>query len=214
MRSFLRYLRQFRGSLVLAALFCCIFALTFWLYGLPVQAVLYPAALCAGIALAALAVDFRRVGQTLRQLEHIETAEELPPLPETGRLAEGEYQRIIRSLAQEQTTLRSEARRQYDDMVDYYTIWAHQIKTPMAAMELTLQNEDTPLSRRLRGELTRMEQYVEMVLVFCVLAPRARIMCCAPATWMLLSAPASGGFPGSSSGGGYSCTMSRCTRRC
>lgn len=166
MRSFFRYLRQFRGSLALAALFCCIFALTFWLYGLPVEAVLYPAALCAVVALAALVVDFRRAGETLRQLERIETAEELPPLPETSRLAEGEYQRIIRSLAQEQTNLRSEARRQYDDMVDYYTIWAHQIKTPMAAMELTLQNEDTPLSRRLRGELTRMEQYVEMVLVF------------------------------------------------
>lgn len=166
MRSFLRYLRQFRGIFALCALFCCIFALTFWLYGLPVQAVLYPAALCAVLALAALLWDFRRTRETLRQLACIETAEELPALPETGRLAEGEYQRIVRSLVREQAELRSEAKRQYNDMVDYYTIWAHQIKTPMAAMELTLQNEDTSLSRRLRGELTRMEQYVEMVLVF------------------------------------------------
>lgn len=51
-------------------------------------------------------------------------------------------------------------------MVDYYTIWAHQIKTPIASMRLTLQNEDTALSRQLTNELFRIEQYVEMVLAF------------------------------------------------
>ena len=33
-------------------------------------------------------------------------------------------------------------------------------------MRLTLQNEDTPLSRRLTGELGRVERYVEMVLAY------------------------------------------------
>lgn len=45
---------------------------------------------------------------------------------------------------------------------DYYTVWAHQIKTPIAAMELTLRQEDSPQARRLLGELSRIEQYVEM----------------------------------------------------
>ena len=52
------------------------------------------------------------------------------------------------------------------DTVDYYTVWAHQIKTPIAAMRLTLQKEDVPEARRLASELSRIEQYVEMVLVF------------------------------------------------
>ena len=51
-------------------------------------------------------------------------------------------------------------------MVDYYTLWAHQIKTPIASMRLTLQNEDSDLARSLSGDLMRVEQYVEMVLVF------------------------------------------------
>ena len=51
-------------------------------------------------------------------------------------------------------------------MIDYYTVWAHQIKTPIAAMRLTLQNEDTPLTRKLTNDLYRIEQYVEMVLTF------------------------------------------------
>ncbi len=60
----------------------------------------------------------------------------------------------------------TEAARRYADMVDYYTLWAHQIKTPIASMRLTLQNEDSPLSRRLTAELGRVERYVEMVLAY------------------------------------------------
>lgn len=45
-------------------------------------------------------------------------------------------------------------------------MWAHQIKTPIASMRLTLQNEDSDLARSLSGDLMRVEQYVEMVLVF------------------------------------------------
>ena len=50
--------------------------------------------------------------------------------------------------------------------MEYYTIWAHQIKTPIASMRLTLQNEDSELSRRLSEDLLRIEQYVEMVLCY------------------------------------------------
>ena len=51
-------------------------------------------------------------------------------------------------------------------MIDYYTVWAHQIKTPIASMRLHLQNEDSALSRTLTSDLHRIEQYVEMVLTF------------------------------------------------
>ena len=51
-------------------------------------------------------------------------------------------------------------------MIDYYTVWVHQIKTPIAAMRLHLQNDDSVLSCKLMTELQRVEQYVEMVLTF------------------------------------------------
>ena len=54
----------------------------------------------------------------------------------------------------------------FSDMVEYYTVWAHQIKTPIASMRLTLQNEDSPLSRTISDDLFRIEQYVEMVLCY------------------------------------------------
>lgn len=54
----------------------------------------------------------------------------------------------------------------YTDMIDYYTVWAHQIKTPIASMRLMLQNEDSDLARDLCADLLRIEQYVQMVLCY------------------------------------------------
>lgn len=51
-------------------------------------------------------------------------------------------------------------------MSDYYSLWIHQIKTPISAMQLTLENEDSPLSRKLMLELLHIEQYVDMVLTY------------------------------------------------
>lgn len=52
----------------------------------------------------------------------------------------------------------------YQELVEYYTVWAHQIKTPIAAMRLLLQDADTDEQRALLEQLQSVEQYVEMVL--------------------------------------------------
>lgn len=51
-------------------------------------------------------------------------------------------------------------------MVDYYTKWAHQIKTPLSVMKLSLREKDTPENRLLLSQLFLVEQYVEMVLQY------------------------------------------------
>ncbi|MGB4381461.1 MAG: ATP-binding protein, partial [Bacillota bacterium] len=52
------------------------------------------------------------------------------------------------------------------DMVDYYTTWAHQIKTPIAAMRLLLQSEQSETNSELLEQLFKIEQYVEMALQY------------------------------------------------
>ena len=69
----------------------------------------------------------------------------------------------LRRAASERETANTARHR---EMVDYYTAWVHQIKTPIAAMRLTLQGEDTPAARRLMTELGRVEQYVDMALTY------------------------------------------------
>ena len=48
----------------------------------------------------------------------------------------------------------------------YYTLWAHQIKTPIAAMRLLLQQRADPADQPLSQELFSIEQYVEMALQY------------------------------------------------
>ena len=162
------YLKQRWRGICAAFVFCGIFVVTFWLYHLPVEAVLYPTTICTVLGLLLLSVDFRRVLRKHQKLERIQTLSDTigENFPEIEGLEDADYQQIIRLLHEEQTRFRTDTARRYEDMVDYYTIWAHQIKTPIASMRLTLQNEDSQLSRKLSGDLFRIEQYVEMVLMF------------------------------------------------
>ena len=50
-----------------------------------------------------------------------------------------------------------------EEMTDYYTMWAHQIKTPIFALRLLLQENPT-VNKEALTELFKIEQYVEMVL--------------------------------------------------
>ncbi|MBR4289701.1 MAG: sensor histidine kinase [Oscillospiraceae bacterium] len=162
------YLKQRWRGISAAVGFCGIFTLTFWLYRLPVEAVLYPTAVCTVLGLVLLVIDFRRVLRKHQKLERIQTLSDAigENFPEIEGLEDEDYQQIILLLHEEQTQFHTDTARRYEEMVDYYTIWAHQIKTPIASMRLTLQNEDSQLSRKLSGELFRIEQYVEMVLMF------------------------------------------------
>lgn len=155
--------------MILLCLGCqLIFLASFLLYHLPAGAVLYPAALCAAIGLLCAAMDFFRQKKKYEMITAIHTLADLgiQKLPQIRGMEDEAYQEIIRCMEQEQSEIREGFETRYAEMMDYYTLWAHQIKTPISAMRLTLQNEDSLLSRRLMGELLRIEQYVEMVLVF------------------------------------------------
>ena len=93
----------------------------------------------------------------------VELADALPP---ADTVTEADYRSLVILLAESRRAIRTQEEQRYGDMVDYYTMWAHQIKTPIASMRLTLQNEDSDLARSLSGDLMRVEQYVEMVMVF------------------------------------------------
>lgn len=75
---------------------------------------------------------------------------------------ENAYEALIGSLCREQSRLLSEEERARTERNDYYLLWAHQIKTPIAAMKLLLDGRTDGLL--LTKELFKIEQYVEMVL--------------------------------------------------
>ena len=168
MRLFCTYLGTKKKPLLLFAAFAVLFALSFVLFRLPVRAVLYPTLLCVIVGGIYLAVDFLSVLKKHKELQDIRklSAAMIQSLPEPATVAEADYIALVQSLCDEAVKLSSDAAMRYGEMTDYYTVWAHQIKTPIASMKLSLQNEDTPLARHLSSELFRIEQYVQMVLTY------------------------------------------------
>lgn len=168
MKEFWTYLRDRWRAVGVFVLFSLIFLGVFALYGLPLGAVLYPAGVCLVLGCVFLALDVRQARERHRRLEQLSrlSGAVMGDFPPPSNQDHRDYQYIIGLLRQEQARREEEMQRRYGDMVDYYTVWAHQIKTPIASMRLTLQNEDSPTARQLLEELMRIEQYVEMVLAF------------------------------------------------
>lgn len=166
MKLLIQYLKQRRTVIIAFIIFCTIFAVSFWLYHLPVEAVAYPAILCVLTTIAYAVLDLRKVKAHHAELMRLRSlsAELMDALPPADSIESEDYQTIIRLLREEQRMTISSAQEQHAQMIDYYTTWGHQIKTPIAAMRLHLQNEDSSLSRTLSLELMHIEQYVEMLL--------------------------------------------------
>ncbi len=157
---------RLKGVLLWIAV-CAVFGLVFALYELPAEAVLYGAAVSGFFGIIYAAADFlsyRKKRLRLKKLaeEILYTVDNLPE--ESG--IEGDYTELIKLLFEDKRRAENEMSAKYSDMNDYYTLWAHQIKTPIAAMGLILQERDDENSRELWDNLQKIEHYAEMVLCY------------------------------------------------
>ena len=157
-----------RKLVAAAGLFCALSGvLIFWLYGLPGEAIAYLLCLCCiGTSFWAVLsfVRFWRKHKILRKMEEaiFVTAEDLP---ETTTLIEEDYQHLIQRLVRENRQRQAAADSMLEDLTSYYTLWVHQIKTPIAAMDLLLQ-AGPDRATEMEIELQKIAQYVDMVLQY------------------------------------------------
>ena len=62
---------------------------------------------------------------------------------------------------------RSDAERKLTDLLDYYTLWVHQIKTPIAASQLLVAEVvDRQLKQQLEQEIFKIDSYTNLVLQY------------------------------------------------
>lgn len=162
------YLKKQRGVLAMFVLLLLTFVGVYALYDVPGEALRYAGLLCLVGGAAAFVLGCLGYRARHRALEA--TLENLrisvDGLPEPWDLVERDYQLLLRGLQREKSLALGEQDRRQRDLTDYYTLWVHQIKTPISAMHLLLQEEDTAQSRELEAQLFKIEQYVEMVLAY------------------------------------------------
>lgn len=161
------YLKDHRRTIAAVLILSAAAGFLFYLYSLPLNAVLYTGAVTAVLGLAFFAVpDFifycRRV-KTLEGLrKNLLDLLDFPSLP--ASLPETVLQNSIQDMCGKIRELETEYTVKREGMLEYYTLWVHQIKTPLAAMRLILQSDPHETSGALLQELFKVERYVEMVL--------------------------------------------------
>ena len=157
-----------------------IFGILFYLYDIPSDAIIYGCELSFAWSAVCLLIDFYKYYKRHKLLhinreQFFENAEELP---EYMDIIECDYQELAKELYQAKQGLISKNRIAKKELLDYYGMWVHQIKTPIAALDILLQNTERMLYQLdekemmqkvisvsdMKMELFKIEQYVEMAL--------------------------------------------------
>ena len=161
------YLKKNIKVYILFIFFILIFFIMFYLYNLPLEALIYTGSFCFLAALIASFSDFVNYKESYKKLNFLEQniLNDLEALPKSLDIRIDYYHKIIEKLYEELEKLTQENRQKNTDMVDYYSMWVHQIKTPIAAMNFLLDNEEVD-QKILQQELFKIERYVEMVLTY------------------------------------------------
>ena len=161
------YLKKNIKVYILFIVFILIFFIMFYLYNLPLEALIYTGSFCFLAALIASFSDFVNYKESYKKLNFLEQniLNDLEALPKSLDIRIDYYHKIIEKLYEELEKLTQENRQKNTDMVDYYSMWVHQIKTPIAAMNFLLDNEEVD-QKNLQQELFKIERYVEMVLTY------------------------------------------------
>ncbi len=165
--SFLiQYIKKHIKTIILISIFIFSFVIIFSLYNLPVEAVWYSSLLCIVFGIIFLLADFVEYYKRHKLLTELQNQITLSidELPSPKDLLEKDYQSLIAVLYSDKIDFVSKSDSNRTNLIDYYTLWVHQIKTPIAAMRLLLQSKETQENDELLMELFKIEQYVEMVL--------------------------------------------------
>ena len=162
------YIKQNIKVLLLFIVFALVFCIVFSLYDLEIEAIYYSIMLCTFIGLIYICINFINYYKIHIQLYKLqnEISISLENLPSPKTLMEEDYTNLILNLNKEYKTYISKSDIAKSDMIDYYTMWVHQIKTPISALKLLIQTSESEISSDLSSELFKIEQYVEMVLSY------------------------------------------------
>jgi len=168
MKDFFRFCKEKKNTILFFPAMLAVFGVTFALFRLPFAVFLYPAGLTLLAGILCLLIRYfkekERLDTNLEQKELLlQTGKAFPVLE--SRMEE-ELWHLSLELREEMKALETRMSGDLRNRQEYYTLWAHQIKIPIAAMKLSLEGKDSGEARLLRAELFRTEQYADMVMTY------------------------------------------------
>ena len=157
LKSYLYSRRFFLALLILLLGFILIFAFVFDAYRSLLE---YVALLLAFLSFLFIGADAWTAYKSYRSQKLQASAQAQTPLEKLlqERVEELEYEQKNQLLVEQE---------KYNDLLDYYTLWVHQVKTPIAASSLLIGDlKDKEAKTQLEQELFKIESYVHLVLQY------------------------------------------------
>ena len=148
LRAFWKEKRPERIAVLVSGI---LFAVIFWIYEIPVEIAGYAFLLVILWNVIWFTLVFIRYEKRQRILEENQgkIRTEAGGFPEAESRESEMYQELIRQLYEEKKELESSVQIEKQELSDYYSMWVHQIKTPIAALGVLIQNGFCNLRLRL-----------------------------------------------------------------
>jgi len=165
---FISYLKRNLKFITAFIVFTVIFIIVFFLYSIEIEIVIYAFILSATFNTIIFIYDFYKYCNKYKELKILENqiTISIEHLPKANNLIETQYQQLLSILYNDKLNLNSKYDTEKSELIDYYTLWVHQIKTPISAMKLILQSDTSCYKSELQLELFKIEQYAQMVLQY------------------------------------------------
>lgn len=162
------YFKEQRRLFGMAAVWIGIFLLLFSLMGVSFHYIWYPALICGVIYFCYVVFDFihfiRRHRTLDRVKNHIDLTLDNLPQPET--VMEQDYRELLEEMLYRKNKSISEIKTAQNEVTEYVTVWTHQIKTPLTALQLLMAETEEPVKTEGMTRLFEMEQYIDMMLQY------------------------------------------------
>lgn len=161
------YLKKRKAGLIGYLLFTVVYFGIFALYEIPMDAPAYAFIITFTLLVVFVIFDFSKYAKKVKIIEDLVKQERIDrdTFPEGEDRVEICYQEMLKKLEDKMKEVESAVRISRQEMKDYYGMWVHQIKTPIAALHVLLQSEELSV-RDMKQEVFKIEQYVEMVLTY------------------------------------------------
>lgn len=164
----IKYLKD-RKLIFIAILFwIAIFSGVFALCGIEFKYVWYPTVLGCMVLVICLVVDFVCYYKKCRSLTMLENSIDvtLDNLPKTSNQIEEMYTELLKLLTNEKNEEINNILNSKKETMEYVTLWSHQIKTPITALQLLANDTDEEIRIEILNRLFEIEQYQDMMLQY------------------------------------------------
>lgn len=169
MKNVVLYLKSRIKVIVMLVVIAIVQLVVFYLYSVPVAPVIYSVEVLSFMLAVAVVFDYMSFYRRHKALKHSLSCDEIfqVELYDTSDAIEDDYQQLLTKVLTQKYQANELREKSMADLRDYYATWAHQIKTPISAIDVLLQAENEPDKidlKELKRQLFNIDFYVDAVM--------------------------------------------------